>query len=70
MQNIVSNFESLSEEDFSDYAGEWIAVINNKIVEHEASFKEIYDKIKQKYPKERPLIGKVPEKNLITYSVD
>ena len=70
MQKTTSNFESLKEEDFSHYAEEWIAVIEDKVVEHGASFKEIYERVKIKYPRERPLIGKVPEKNLITYSVD
>ncbi len=69
MQNIVSNFESLREEDFSEYAGEWIAVIKSKIVEHGNSFKEVYSKVKLKYPIERPLIGKVPERDFITLSV-
>ena len=70
MQNIVSNFESLKEEDLSEFAGEWIAVINNKVVEHGESFREVFKQVKLKYPKGRPLIGKVPEKNLITYSVN
>lgn len=70
MQNIISNFESLKEKDFSDYAGEWVAVIDNKIIEHGVSFKEVYERVKQKNPNERPLIGKIPENNLITLSVD
>ncbi len=69
MQNTVSNFESLNVEDFSAYAGEWIAVIDNVIVEHGPCFKEVYKKVKLKFPMERPLIGKVPEKNLISFSI-
>lgn len=69
MRKTISNFESLREKDLSQYAGEWIAVVEDNIVEHGLSFKEVYEKVKLLYPKERPLIGKVPEKNLITYSV-
>jgi hypothetical protein len=62
MQNIISNFESLSEEDLSKYAGEWIAILDGKVVIHNKSFKELYLTIKNNYPsKERPLIGKLPE---------
>lgn len=61
MQNIISNFESISEEDATQNAGKWIAVIDNKIVAYGESFKEVYDKTKNNYPKERPLIGRIPE---------
>lgn len=61
MQNIISNFESLSEEILSKYAGEWIAVVDNNVVSHNKSFKEVYEYVKNNYPRERPLIGKLPE---------
>lgn len=69
MQNIISNFESLSEEDISKYAGEWIAVINNKIVSHGESLKEVYESAKKEYPQERPLIGKLPDNIPVILSV-
>jgi len=61
MQNIISNFEALSEEDASKYAGEWIAILNNKVIAHNRSFKELYKFIKNNFPKERALMGKLPE---------
>lgn len=70
MQNIISNFESLSEEDISKYAGQWIAVIDNKIMAHSKLFKEVYEYVKSKYPKERPLIGKLPEDIPVVLSID
>jgi hypothetical protein len=70
MQDIVSNFESISEEQASKYAGEWIAVIDNKIVAHNKSFKEVYEFIKANYPKEKPLIGRLPESNPVVFSLD
>lgn len=69
MQDIISNFESVSEEILTRYAGEWIAVIDNKVVAHGESFKEVYDFIKENYPKERPLIGKLPEASPIVLSI-
>ncbi len=70
MKNIISNFESLSEEDISKYSGKWIAIINNKVVAHSKSFKEIYEFIKNKYPNERPLMGKLPEAIPTIFSVN
>lgn len=69
MQDIISNFESLSEEETSKYAGEWVAVIDNKIVMHSKSFKEVYKFIKKNYPNEKPLIGRLPEATPIVLSI-
>lgn len=68
MQNIMSNFESLSEEDASKYAGEWIAVIENRIVAHGRSFREVYEMTKKQFPNKRPLIGRLPESMPIVFS--
>ena len=70
MQDIISNFESLSGEEISKYAGEWIAVLDNKIVIHNKSFKEVHEFIKKNYPNERPLIGKLPEAIPTVFSID
>ncbi|MEK6811754.1 MAG: DUF5678 domain-containing protein [Nanoarchaeota archaeon] len=69
MQDIISNFESLSEDKTSKYAGEWVAIVNNKIVVHSTSFKEVYDFIKKNYQNEKPLIGRLPEANPIVLSI-
>lgn len=61
MQDIISNFESLSEEMISKFAGQWIAVINSQVVAHSRSFAEVHKIAKEKYPTERPLISKLPE---------
>lgn len=64
----MSNFEALSEEDASKYAGEWIAVIDNVIVAHGKSFREVYERVKRQFPHERPLIGRLPESMPIVFS--
>lgn len=68
MQNIISNFESISEEHASKYAGEWVAVIDNMVVAHGKSFREVYEKAKKQFPDKRPLIGKLPESMPIVFS--
>jgi hypothetical protein len=69
MQELISNFESLSEKEFSQYAGEWIAVVDNKVVAHSRSFKEVYEFVKNNYPNKKPLIGRIPELIPVVLSV-
>lgn len=66
---ILSNFESLSEEDISKYAGEWIAIVDNKIVSHGKSFRDVFAEAKKNYPGKRPLFGKLPENSLTVLSI-
>ncbi|MEK6894899.1 MAG: DUF5678 domain-containing protein [Nanoarchaeota archaeon] len=61
INNIISNFEALDKEDLTKFAGKWIAVVDNKVVVSGESFKEIYTYVKTNYPRQRPLIGKLPE---------
>ena len=68
MRSIMSNFESLSEEDASKYAGKWIAVIDRRVVIYGNSFKEVYNEVKKQFPNKRPLIGKFPESVPIVFS--
>lgn len=48
--------------DLSKYIGEWIAIVDDRIIAHGDDVKKIYNEAKAKYPKKRPLITKVPEK--------
>ena len=48
--------------DLSKYIGEWIAIVDDKIVAHGKDVKKIYEEAKKNYSKKRPLITKVPEK--------
>jgi len=53
--------------DISNYIGEWIAVCNQKIVAHGKDVKEVFKEAKLKYPKEKPLITRVPEKETMVF---
>lgn len=61
MKEIIANFESINEEEMTKYAGEWIAVIESRIIAHGKSFKEVYTFANLNYPNKRPLIGKLPD---------
>ena len=70
MQDIVDNFESLSEKEFSEYAGEWVAVVDGNVVAHNKIFKEVYEFIKEHYSREKPLMGRIPEATPVVLSVE
>ena len=48
--------------DLSRYIGEWVAIVDDEVVAHGQDVKKIYEESKRKYPKKKPLITKVPEK--------
>ena len=70
MQKIIDNFESLTEEVMTKYAGQWIAVVNGKVIANGSSFKEVHKKAKEKYLNEKPLFGKLPDARLSVLSID
>ncbi len=42
------------------HAGEWISIIDNKIVATGTSAKGVFDETKKKYPKRIPYVMKIP----------
>ncbi|PIN78138.1 hypothetical protein COV15_00565 [Candidatus Woesearchaeota archaeon CG10_big_fil_rev_8_21_14_0_10_34_12] len=69
MKNIINNFDSVSEEIMTNYAGEWIAVGDGKVILHSKSLKDVNSFTKTNYPKKRALIGKITEANLSVLSI-
>lgn len=47
------------------YSGKHIAIIDNKVVASGESAKEVWLKAKRKYPKKRPVLTYVPEKDTL-----
>ena len=61
------NYQFFLNADISDYIGEWIAISNKKIVAHGKNLKEVFKEAKDKCPKEKPLITRVPEKETMIF---
>lgn len=61
------NYDFFMKTDISKYIGKWIAICNKKIVSHGANAKKVFKEAKDKYPKERPLLTKVPEKETMIF---
>lgn len=57
-----SNYEWFLQQDLKEYAGKWVAVIDNKVVASEKDVDTLMTEVKTKYPKKTPLITKVRAK--------
>lgn len=53
--------------DLRKYAGEWVAIIEDKVVAHGKSAKEILQDAKKIHPKAIPFIVKVPVKKTLLW---
>jgi len=49
------------------YSGKWIAIIDNSVVLENKSFGELMEGVKKNYPNKKPLIGKIPETDLLIF---
>lgn len=57
---MTKNYSFFINADMSRYVGEWIAIIDAKVVAHGKNAKSVYEQAVENYPKKRPLITKVP----------
>ena len=70
MINSYANYEWFLKEDFSKYAGKWLAIIDKKIVASANSAEKVILDAKKKYPHKRPFITKIRDKLSILYYTD
>lgn len=49
------------------FIGEWIAICDEKIVSHGKCFKDVFKEAKERYPKTKPMITKVPDKEAMIF---
>lgn len=69
LKELNSNFESLTVQDMSKYAGQWIGVVKGNIVVNHNTMQEVQKEIEQRFSKEKALIGKVPENKQLILSI-
>ena len=58
----MDNFEFFVKSDLSDFVGQWVAILDNQIVASGNSFREVAEKVDKEFPKQKPLLTRVPEK--------
>ena len=61
------NYEFFMKANVDSYVGNWIAICDQKIISHGTSAKKVYQEAKAKYPKKRPLITRVPDKQTMIF---
>ena len=62
------NYDWFIENNLDKYAGRWIAIDNEKVLESDLQLDALLKKVKEKYPKSRPFIAKVRNKLLRLHS--
>lgn len=63
MSTVESQF--LESNDFSEYEGEWIAILDKKIVAHDKTLSGVYDKVASLQLVRTPLFHRIPKKDEI-----
>ena len=56
------NYEWYLKNDLSQYAGEWVAILDKKVIAHDKNLNKIISNIRNKYINKKPLITKVKNK--------
>jgi hypothetical protein len=54
-------FEFYSVMDSTEYAGKWVAIVEDKVIASGDDLKEVYKKAKEKSGKKEPLFAKIPK---------
>ncbi|MCX6651420.1 MAG: DUF5678 domain-containing protein [Methanomassiliicoccales archaeon] len=57
---MTSNYDYFMGMDISPYAGQWVAICDEKVVAHSSSFKDAYSQAKEMCGKSKPFIAMVP----------
>ena len=63
MQVIImgtKDYEWFVKTDLSDYEGEWVATLDQKVVAHGNDAEVVYKEAKAKYPEKKPSLAKIP----------
>mgnify|MGYP001558238633 CR=1 FL=1 len=55
------NFQWYVNTNFSKYIGEWIAVIDQKVVAHSRNLKEVMVKVEKEFKGQTPFVARIPE---------
>lgn len=61
------NYQFYVEKNLDEYIGEWVVICDSKIVSHGKDVKKIFKEAKEKHPKERLLLTRIPEKETMIF---
>lgn len=58
----MDSYAFFMDADLTEYIGKWIVIVNEEIVSSGEDIKKIYNEAKEKYPKKKLLITRVPDR--------
>ena len=61
------NYQFFMKTNVDKFIGQWIAICNNKIVANGKDVKKVFKEARERYPKERPLLTRVPDKETMIF---
>ena len=59
----MDEFEFFVKNDFSSLVGQWVAILDNKVIASGNTFKEVAQLVDSKFKGKKPLIARIPENN-------
>ncbi len=62
MVESYANYEWFLKQDFSEYSGKWLAIVDRKVIAASNDANKLIGDVKKKYPNKRPFITKVRDK--------
>ncbi|MCR4335937.1 MAG: DUF5678 domain-containing protein [archaeon] len=60
-------YEFYANADLSKYAGQWVAIVNNKVIAHGKDVKKLLKEAGKEAPKVTPFIAKVPLRDILLW---
>lgn len=57
-----TTYDYFLKNDFSKYAGEWIGLLDNRVVAHGPTFKEVAEIVDREFNSKKILITRIPQK--------
>ena len=61
------NYQFYMDTNVDRYVGQWIAICNEQIIASGTDVKKVFTEAKQKFPKEKPFITRVPDKETMIF---
>ena len=56
----ANSYDFFLNADMTPYAGEWVAIVDRKVVSHGLSPKHVFKEAKRCCPRRRPLVTRIP----------
>lgn len=63
----MNNYQFFMKTNVDKFIGQWIAICNQEIISHGKDAKKVFKEAKEKCPKERPLLTRVPDKETMIF---